>query len=334
MKALVLNELKAPLTLEERPELQPSARQVVVRLKAAALNRRDYWITQGMYPGIRLPTVLGSDGAGVIERVGDNAPTGWIGREVIINPGMEWGEDEAVQSDAFHILGMPDDGTFAEAVLVPEEAIHPKPEHLTWREAGALPLGGMTAYRAVFTQGQVQPGETVLVTGIGGGVATFALQFAAAAGARVLVTSSSSEKLAKAAELGAAAGYDYTQEGWAKQLVADHGPAHLIVDSAGGEGYRQLLDIAAPGGRIVNYGATAGPPPKFDLFKVFWKQLHLVGSTMGSPSDFRVMLELVHHHKIRPAIDQVFPLAEGNEALSRMRESTQFGKLVLDIAGD
>ncbi|MEQ8788849.1 MAG: zinc-binding dehydrogenase [Pirellulaceae bacterium] len=332
MQALVLHELKSPLKLEQRPQFEPGPRQVVVQLKAAALNRRDYWITQGMYPGIKLPVVLGSDGAGVIARVGENAPHGWIGREVVINPGLDWGEDEAAQGESFRILGMPDDGAFAEEVLVGEEAIHDKPEHLTWQEAAALPLGGMTAYRAVFTQGEVKPGETVLVTGVGGGVATFALQFAVAAGARVLATSSSPEKLAKAEQLGAAAGYNYTQEGWAKQLVADHGAVHLIIDSAGGDGYRHLLDIAAPGGRIVNYGATAGPPPKLDLFKVFWKQLRLIGSTMGSPTDFRAMLGLVHHHKIRPAIDRVFPLAEANDALARMRESSQFGKLVLDIA--
>jgi NADPH:quinone reductase-like Zn-dependent oxidoreductase len=216
-------------------------------------------------------------------------------------------------------------------VLVPEEAIHEKPDHLSWQEAAALPLSGMTAYRAVFTQGEVEAGETVLVSGVGGGVASFALQFAVAAGARVLVTSSSQEKLAKAADLGAAGGYDYTQDGWAKQLANDHGPVHLIIDSAGGEGYRHLLNVAAPGGRIVNYGATAGPPPKLDLFKVFWKQLHLIGSTMGSPTDFRSMLGFVQHHKIRPAIDQVYPLTEVNDALARMRESSQFGKLVLEI---
>jgi NADPH:quinone reductase-like Zn-dependent oxidoreductase len=332
MRALVLNQLKSPLALEDRDALEPAPGQAVVSLRAAALNRRDYWITQGMYPGIRLPTVLGSDGAGIVTAVGDSADAGWAGREVIVNPGWDWGEDERAQGRGFRILGMPDDGTFAEQVTVPVEYLHPKPQHLQWHEAAALPLGGLTAYRAVFTQGRLEPGELVLVTGIGGGVATFALQFAAAAGAAVVVTSSSPEKIERAKNLGAASGYNYKDDDWTKQLLADHGPPQLVIDSAAGEGYARLLDVAAPGGRIVNYGATTGPPPKLDMFKLFWKQLRLIGSTMGSPADFREMLELVNRHLIHPAIDEVFPLEQADAALARMRAAQHFGKLVLSIA--
>jgi NADPH:quinone reductase-like Zn-dependent oxidoreductase len=331
VKALVLNELKAPLALEERPDLEPAAGEVVVQLKAAALNRRDYWIVQGLYPGIVTPVVLGSDGAGVVSKVGDGADRGWLSREVVINPGWNWGDDPAAQAGDFQILGLPRDGTFATEVAVPAEFLHARPSHLDWQQAAALPLGGVTAFRAVHTQGRVREGERVLVTGIGGGVATFALQFAKAAGATVFVTSSSPEKIAKAVELGATAGFDYRQEGWSKQLAAEYGPMHLIVDSAGGDGYADLLNLAAPGGRVVNYGATAGPPKKLDLFKLFWKQLHLVGSTMGSPDDFAAMLELVEKHGIAPVIDSTRPLDEGNDALESMRSSKQFGKLVLEV---
>lgn len=330
MKSLVLTELKTPLILEERPDLDPGDGEVVVRLKAAALNRRDYWITQGLYPGIEPPVTLGSDGAGVVSSLGSGVDGVSIGEEVLVNPGWNWGEDEAAQSAKFQILGVPRDGTFATEVVVPVDSLSAKPEHLNWHEAAALPLGGVTAFRAVFTQGQLAAGENVLVTGIGGGVATFALQFAKAAGANVFVTSASTTKIERACELGATAGLDYTEDGWAKRLQMEHGPMNLIIDSAGGDGYASLINLAAPGGRIVNYGATAGPP-KFDLFKVFWKQLSVLGSTMGSPRDFAGMLELVNSKQLRPMLDKTFPLEQGNEALARMRDCEQFGKIVLEI---
>lgn len=329
MKALVLAELKNPLQLEERDDLVPGPGEVVVALKAAALNRRDFWITQGMYPGIQLPVVLGSDGAGVVARVGEGVSQDLLKREVIINPGWNWGVCEAAQDGEFRILGLPDDGTFASEVIVPSDCLAARPDHLSWEESAALPLAGVTAYRAVFTQGRLQSGERVLINGVGGGVATFALQYAVSVGATVFVTSSSSEKIAQAIALGAVAGFDYAVEGWPKQLLAEHDSIDLIIDSAGGDGYANLVEVAAPGGRIVNYGATAGPPKKLDLFKVFWKQLHLIGSTMGSPKDFAKMVEFVNDHQIKPIVDEVFSLAEGNAALERMRQSSQFGKLVI-----
>lgn len=329
--ALVLKELKTDLLLEERPQPQPAADQVVVELKAAALNRRDFWITRGMYPGIKLPVVLGSDGAGVVVETGSSVGNYWRGREVMINPAWSWGSDQRVQGDSFRILGMPEDGTFATHVVVPSACLHEKPAQLNWHEAAALPVAGLTAYRALFSQGELKAGENVLVNGIGGGVASLAMQFAIAAAAKVLATSSSSSKRDKAAAMGAVAAMDYGESGWHNRAKTEHGAVHLIIDSAGGEGYNSLIDLAAPGGRIVNYGATAGPPEKLDLFKVFWKQLHLIGSTMGSPADFKAMLEFVSKHNIKPIIDEIFPLANGNDALAKMKSSTQFGKIVLDI---
>ena len=332
MRVLVLRQVKAALQLEQRPSLAPGADEVVVRLRAAGLNRRDYWITQGLYPGIEPPVVLGSDGAGVVRQVGDQVDPAWKDREVIIDPGLDWGDSQASQSDAFAILGLPRDGVFAEEVVVPASQLHDKPSHLSWEEAAALPLAGATAYRAVFSQGQLQAGETLLITGIGGGVATFALQFGVSIGAKVWVTSSSAEKIQRAVELGAEGGFNYREEGWAKALAAQAEAPNLIVDSAGGAGYGKLLQAAAPGGRIVNYGATAGPPEKLDLFKIFWKQLRLQGSTMASPADFSAMLELVNRRQLRPIVDAVFPLEEGNRAIEQMEASPQFGKYVLKIA--
>ena len=323
MKALVLNDVKQPLVLQERPSPKADTGQVIVKLKAAALNRRDYWITQGLYPGIHCPVILGSDGAGTAD---------FKEKEVIINPGYDWGERQEAQSGDFKILGMPDDGTFAEQIAVPQEQLFARPQHLSWEQAAALPLAGLTAYRALFKQGRLQSSQTVVITGIGGGVACIALQLAVAAGATVIVTSSSQAKIDKALAMGAAAGFLYTDEDYASQIKAEFGPVHLIVDGAGGNGYSRLIDMVCPGGRIVNYGATAGIPEKLELRKVFFKQLHLVGSTMGSPEDFAAMLDMVGKHEIRPVIDEVFALSEGNKAFEKMNVSSQFGKLVLRVS--
>ncbi|MBN2594630.1 MAG: zinc-binding dehydrogenase [Sedimentisphaerales bacterium] len=322
MKALVLNEVKKPLVLQEMPSPKASKNQVLVKLMAAALNRRDYWITQGSYPGIQCPVILGSDGAGITEQ----------GTEVIINPGYNWGRQQETQSGDFKILGMPDNGTFAEEIAVPKEQLFARPEHLDWAHAAALPLAGLTAYRALFVQGKLQSSQTVVITGIGGGVACIALQLAVAAGATVIVTSSSQAKIDKAMAMGATAGFLYTTEGYASQVNEQFGPVHLIIDGAGGDGYGELVDTVCPGGTIVSYGITTGPTAKLELRKVYWKQLHLVGSTMGSPDNFAAMLEIVNKHKIEPVIDEVFALSDGNKALEKMNVSSQFGKLVLRVS--
>jgi NADPH:quinone reductase-like Zn-dependent oxidoreductase len=330
MHALVLAAMNEPMSYVERPDLTVGPGEVLVAIKAAALNRRDFWITQGMYPGVKMPVVLGSDGAGIVIEVGEGVESEWRGQDVVINPGLAWGENRSVQSSDFRILGMPDDGTFATQVVVPADVVHKKPEHLSWQQAAALPLGGVTAYRALFTQGQLTGGDRVLVTGVGGGVATITVQMAVAAGATVYVTSSSDEKLKRARELGAAAGFNYTRKEWSVELKAEAGGVDLIVDSAGGEGYEAVVNLSAPGGRIVSYGATTGLPKKLDLFKIFWKQIRLIGTTMGSPEDFEEMIEFVAMHKIAPTIDRVVALSDGGTAVERMRESPQFGKIVLD----
>jgi NADPH:quinone reductase-like Zn-dependent oxidoreductase len=333
MEAWVLRKIKTPLEREHRDSPKPSPGEVVVRLFAAALNRRDFWITQGMYPGIKLPTILGSDGAGIVEQAGSDVDQQtWGGREVIINPGWSWGDDRRVQSSDFKILGMPVDGTLATHVVVPTDYLVPKPPYLDWHASAALPLAGLTAYRALFTQGELRPGMRVLITGAGGGVATMGLLFATAAGAQVYVTSSDDAKRQRATAFGAKGAYNYRDPDWHKSLIADIGGVDLVLDGAGGDSYTALLEVLAPGGRLVNYGMTAGNPPQLDLFRVFWKQLQIVGSTMGSPQDFQAMVDFVDKHRITPCVDRVVPFHQADDAIAAMREAPQFGKTVISCS--
>jgi NADPH:quinone reductase-like Zn-dependent oxidoreductase len=303
--------------------------EAVVRLRAAALNHRDVWIKLGQYAGLKFPCIPGSDGAGVVESIGTGVDAAWLGREVIICPGLDWGSRESAQGEGFSILGLPRDGTLAEKIVVPAANLAPRPAHLTWEEAAALPLAGLTAYRSLFARARLGPDDRVLITGIGGGVALFALQLAAAQGAEVFVTSGSEEKISRAVALGAAGGTNYKEAGWAAALAKAHGPFDVIVDSVGGEGFNDLIELAAPGGRIVFFGATRGNPPGVALRKIFWRQLSLLGSTMGSPCDFAGMLEFVARHRIKPVVSEVFPLAHAAEAFALMERGGQFGKIVV-----
>lgn len=332
MKAARITALKQPVVVADAPDPVAGPGQAVVRLRAAALNHRDVWIQQGLYPGIVLPVIPGSDGAGVVEAVADPEDAAWVGREVVLNPALDWGPDPRAQGPAFRILGLPDPGTCAERIAIGVAQLAPRPAHLSWSEAAALPLAGLTAWRAVFTRARLRAGERVLVTGVGGGAALFALQFAVAAGAEVWVTSSAPEKLARARALGARGGVDYRQADWAAQLTRQAGgPFDVVVDSAGGEGFAALVDSAAPGGRIVFFGATAGNPRAFDLRKAFFRQLNVLGTTMGSPEDFAAMLRFVAEHRLAPVVDSVRPLAEAAAAFDRMAAGDQCGKLVLAV---
>ena len=333
MKAAVLHGIGEPLKLVEVDRPQPAPGQALVRIRAAALNHRDVWIRKGQYAGLKFPIILGSDGAGTVVEVGAEQDRHWVGQPVIINPALDWGDNPRAQSPAaFRILGLPDDGTLAEYVRVPVENLFHKPSQLSWQEAAAAPLAALTAYRAVVTQGGLKPGQTVLVTGVGGGAASFALQFASALGGHVFVTSGSDEKLAAARKRGAAGGANYHAPDWADDLRAQAGGGFdLIVDSAGGDGFGQLIEIANPGGRIVFFGATMGNPATIDLRRVFWKQLTLQGTTMGTPDDFRAMLGLLADKNLRPAVDQEFPLSAVNDALDHMEAASQTGKIVINI---
>jgi zinc-binding alcohol dehydrogenase/oxidoreductase len=346
MKALVISEKNKPPVWQEVPDLVAGPGEAIVRVHAAALNHRDVWIQRGQYAGLKYPIVLGSDGAGVVTAVGQPAgmaPLGgteagvdeqaWIGKAVIIDPALYWGGQAGYQDPtAFRILGLPDDGTMAEYVKVPVENLVEKPAHLSFEEAAALPLAGVTAYRALFTRAQVRRGERVLITGIGGGVALFALQYAVAAGIQVFVSSGSDEKLERAKAMGAMGGVNYKNPGWVEEVrKLGGGGFDVILDGAGGDGFSDLLDLCLPGGRMVLYGATRGNPSNIVLRRIFWKQLNVLGSTMGSPEDFAAMVGFVSKQDIRPVVDSIFPPEDGEAAFELMEEGGQFGKIVISL---
>jgi zinc-binding alcohol dehydrogenase/oxidoreductase len=331
MRAVRLHELGGPASLrvDEIDVPRPRESEALVRVRAAGLNRRDVFITQGLYPKVRMPVTLGSDGAGEIAALGSVFGDLQVGDEVIIDPMLDWGDDPRAWDAAnSSILGMPRDGTFGQYVVVPAANVFPKPERLSMEEAAAIPLAGLTAYRALFTRGALQAGETVLITGIGGGVQTFVLLFAKRAGARAIVTSGSHKKLERAQALGADLAINYaTTPDWQKTLRSES--IDLVVDSSGGETLRKALEVIRPGGRIAIYGGTHGEAA-IKLFPLFWKHVTIVGTSMGSPRDFAGMLDLFNDG-LRPVIDEVFTLDDAAVATRRLAESRQFGKIVLRV---
>ena len=333
MRAVVLTALGHAdnLKIVDRPDPYPGPGDAVVRLRAAALNRRDVWIRKGQYAGIKLPIVLGSDGAGQVIEIGEGVDRSWVGRDVVIDPSINWGTDERAQDSTFNILGLPVDGTYAEKVLVPATSLHPKPAHLSWEEAAAVPLASVTAYRALVTRAHVRSGETVLITGIGGGVATSALVIAKHLGAKVYVTSGHDAKLKMAAMHGAQGGVNHHKEDWTRALIAEIGSRpDVIIDGAGGDTFNRALDVLKPGGRLVSYGSTLGAAQSVEIRRIFWKQLNVLGSTMGSPSDFAAMLKM-YDDGLRPVLDKVFPFEQAADAHVRMEAGDQFGKIVLTM---
>jgi len=332
MRAVRLHEIGQQFQVEQVPDPVAPPGGAVVRLEAAALNHRDEFIRVGLYARIQLPAILGSDGAGVVESVAPDVDPSWVGRKVVVNPSDGWGPDPRAQdTKTFFIRGMPKQGTFAEKIALPLDRLEPMPEHLSWPEAAALPLAGVTAYRALVTRGEVKRGDHVLITGIGGGVATVAMQLAQALGAQVSVTSGSEEKLQRARGMGAIAAVSYKQKGWDKEVALQAGrPPSLVIDSAGGPDFGAVVNAVAPGGRIVSYGATRGPAEKLELTRVFFKQIDLRGTTMGTDDEFRAMLRLVARERVRPLVDHVFPLSQAADADRRMAQAEQMGKIVLN----
>lgn len=333
MKAIVIEGINQPLVVKEvsLPVLEPG--EALVRVHAASFNRRDWWIQQGKYAGLKYPITPGSDGAGTVEdiRGTDSERDTWLHKRVIINPSLHWTADSSFQPAEFKILGLPDDGTFAEYIKVPIPNLFAHPEHLNTHEAAAIPLAGLTAFRAVFKKGNLKKDEQVLITGIGGGVATFALQWAVNAGATVYVTSGQDSKIGAAIQLGAVGGTNYRSDDWHERLKAESDGFDLIIDSALGKQFAHFPDLSKPGGRIVFFGGTAGNIPPLDGRKIFWKQLTIAGTTMGSAHDFAQMLDFVNRHQIRPVIDSVHPLENADTAIRKMGDSSQFGKIVLEI---
>ncbi|MDX6485099.1 MAG: hypothetical protein QOF43_252 [Gaiellaceae bacterium] len=317
MKAIRIHEDGGPevLRYEDAPDPEPGDGEALVELRAASLNHLDIWIRKGL-PSVPKPRILGADGAGVLAGTEER---------VVINPGI-------VSNGKMHIVGETMDGTHAELVAVPRDFLHPIPAALSFEEAAAFPLVFETAYRMLVTRARLQEGEWVLIWGIGGGVATAALSIAKALGAQVVVTSSSDEKLARASERGADATVNHASgDVVARVKDVTGGGAHVVVDDVGEATWKRTLDAARAEGRIVVCGATTGPNPPAALHRVWWKQLSILGSTMGTPEDFKGAYDLIAAGKAKPVVDKVFPLAEARAAHERLEAGQQLGKIVLSI---
>ena len=324
MKAVRIHEDGGPevLTYESVPDPEPGPDEVLIALRAASLNHLDLWIRKGL-PSVPKPRILGADGAGVVVS-GDGFAEG---ERVVINPGFEHGDGRVT------VVGEHFDGTHAELIALPREQVYPIPNALTFEEAAAFPLVFETAYRMLVTRAGLREGETVFVWGIGGGLATAALQIAKALGARVLVTSSSDEKLARARELGADETINHGSDdvkAHVKELTAGRG-ADVVVEHVGEATWRTSLDVAGQGARIVVCGATTGANPPAALHRVWWKQLSILGSTMGTKADFEGAYALVADGRARPVVDSVFPLADARVAHERLEAGEQLGKVILRI---
>jgi NADPH:quinone reductase-like Zn-dependent oxidoreductase len=319
VKAIRIHEDGGPevLRYEDAPDPEAGDGEVLVELKAASLNHLDVWVRKGL-PSVPKPRILGADGAGVIAGTDER---------VVINPGIE-------HDGRISVVGEHMDGTHAELVAVPREYVHPIPGGLSFEEAAAFPLVFETAYRMLVTKARLEPDEWVLVWGIGGGVATAALAIAKALGARVVVTSSSDAKLERARALGADETVNHVDEdvpARVKELAG--GGAHVVVEHVGEATWARSLNAAREEGRIVVCGATSGPNPPAGLHRIWWKQLVVYGSTMGTRADFQGAYDLIASGKARPVVDEVFPLSEARAAHERLERGEQLGKIVLRIPG-
>ena len=326
MKAFVYEMGKWKLKEMEDPAAGPG--EAVVSLKVSGLNRRDLYIPGRLGPD-KEAVVIGSDGAGVVSRVGEGVSRFKEGDEVIINPALGWMEQSAAPPAGFEILGMPDNGTMAEKIVLPADQLEPKPAGLSWEEAGVLSLAAMTGYRALVTRGQIEAGQTVFIPGAGSGVATYLIQFAKALGARVIVSSRSADKRSRAAEIGADLAID-TNADWKAELKDES--IDLIIDSVGEATFNRALEVLKKGGRIVTFGATTDDHIRFDLRSFFYGQYDLLGSTMGNREELRDLLKLMENKDIHPVVDSVYPLDDIREAMEKLENSTQFGKIAIRIA--
>lgn len=341
MKAAVIYENGGleQVVIDNVPDSPPGNDEVLLELNAAALNHLDIWVRRGR-PGLELsfPHVLGSDGAGVVVAVGRGVSTVRVDDEVVINPGLSCGHcayclrGEQSECINFGIIGMNGPGTFAERITVPAANVYPKPEYLSWEEAAAFPLAYVTAWRMLMSRARLRPGETVLIHGIGGGVALAALQLAELAGARTIVTSASNDKLLRAKELGADHTINYaTSEDVAVEVrhITNGLGVDVIVDAVGAATWPVNFDAVRRGGRIVHCGVTTGAQVEANLSALYWNQISVLGSTMGSQEDFRQLLAAMETARLHPVIDIVEPLERVRHAMGRMEAGEQFGKMVL-----
>lgn len=331
MKALYLEAATGPEStyVAEVDTPKPKAGEVRVAIKAASINHREMWIARGLYPGMVMPATLGCDGAGVVDMLGDDVSSAALGDQVVIYPGRSWGDDRNAPARDFGLLGMPHPGTIAEYICVPAADLAHKPDFMSFEEAAAMPLTALTAWRALMFKGKLKAGDTLLISGIGGGVATFGLAFAVALGANVYVTGESQEVLDRAIAMGAKGGLLYTDPDWRKQVGKLTGGLDVVLDGAPSPSLANYVRAINPGARIVIYGSTAGNEVTFNATDIFLKSASIVGSQVGDPEDFRAMLAFVSQHRIKPVIERVFPLAEARDALLFLQNSHAFGKVVV-----
>lgn len=325
MKGFVHEDEK--LLIREMSVPVPKGTEVVVSLKTAGLNRRDLYIPNRR-KGKKEPLILGSDGAGIVEQVGDEVDHFQPGDEVIINPALRWEANSDAPPQGFDILGMPDHGTFAEKIAIDAAQLEDKPQHLSWEEAGVLALSGLTGYRALVTKGQIKKGETIFITGAGSGVSTFIISFAKNMGAKVIVTSRSEKKLQQAKALGA----DITLSNdvnWTEALADE--TVDLVIDSVGRATFQRSLEVLRKGGRMVVFGATTEDMIHLNLREFFYGQYQLLGSTMGSREELRAMLNHIVQYNVHPIVDSTFSLSNIQKAFDHLEENKQFGKIAINL---
>lgn len=326
MKAFVLEQ--GELKIKEMPDPIAKQGEVVVSIKVAGLNRRDLYI-KNRWGKKADSLILGSDGAGIVEAIGEGVKNISVGDEVIINPALKWEKNSDAPPADFEILGMPDHGTIAEKVVISAEQVEKKPDFLSWDEAGVLALAALTGYRSLVTKGKIEKGQTVFIPGAGSGVATYIILFAKALGARVIVTSRSESKRDEALKIGADRAID-TNGDWEKELVNE--TIDLVIDSVGKATFNRSLQVLKQGGKIVVFGATTEDIVDLNLRDFFYGQYQLLGSTMGSKEELQALISLIKKHEIRPIVGHTFTLDDVQEAFNFLDENKQFGKIAINIS--
>lgn len=329
MKAVRIHEDGGPevLRYEDVADPEPGPGEVLVSLKAAGLNHLDIWVRKGL-PSAPKPRILGADGAGLVAALGESAHGFAIGDRVVVNPGI-------VHDGRITVIGEHTDGTYCELKAIPAGQLYPLADTLSFEEGAAFPLTFETAYRMLVTKAAVREGEWVLIWGIGGGVALAAFELCRALGARTIVTSSSRDKLERAHNLGADVVVSHAADDVVQEVkeATDGRGADIVVETVGEATWERSLAAAAQDGRVVVCGATSGHSPPARLYRLWWKQLVVYGSTMGLPSDFEAAYALIRDGRARVHVDSVFPLAEAAKAHERLESGGQFGKIVLSIPG-
>lgn len=330
MRAALFHEHGGPevIRLEDVPRPSAGAGEVLIRVRAAAMNHLDLWARRGLPFTIPLPHIGGSDVVGTVEGTG---------QRVVVNPSLWCGRcryclrAEEPLCVEYRILGEHIDGGFAEFVAVPGAHAYPIPDRLSWEEAACLPVSYGTAWRAVVTQAAVRPGEDVLVLGASGGTAIAAVQIAKLAGARVFAVTRGAGNVERVRRLGADVVYDRAEVDWSSQVFRDTGKqgVDVVIENVGEATWQGSLRALGRGGRLVTYGATTGPKVETDLRMLFWKQIRVIGTTMATRTEWEAMLRLAIRGELRPVVDSVMPLEQARSAHERLEAGGQFGKIVL-----